>query len=165
MRGVALAFWLSSAWAVAEPFCRSAACPCLPDAGACTCMAPCSLGCTRVPCDLVCFATTCTFEVISGGTAECGQGSTCQVTSGPNAVVDCEQAVRCTYDAGANVTLECQQATCRGALGPGATVVQENGGDVDLRLGDDAGVQCTGSGPCRVARARRSPVARPRRAT
>lgn len=127
----------------------SPTCPCA--GSSCMCTTDCLAGCDGGSCDLRCSFSSCTFQAGSDSRVRCEMAQTCNSFAGEELDLTCNQTASCTFDAGPQSSLRCTASTCAGQLGHGAFVDQRNGGDVDVVLGDDAGVLCTGSGNCVVA--------------
>lgn len=118
----------------------------------------CLVGCDGGSCDLRCSFADCAFEAAGDSRVRCETVSACSTVAGEELNLTCTQAASCTFDAGAESSLRCTQSSCRGRLGHSSFVDQRTGGALDVDLGDDAGVLCTGSGACTARTGARSTV-------
>lgn len=84
--------------------------------------------------------------------------SSCSTAAADELDLTCNQTASCTFDAGAESSLRCTASTCQGRLGHSSFVDQRTGGALDVVLGNDAGVLCTGSGACTAATGAHSTV-------
>lgn len=118
----------------------------------------CLAGCDGGSCDLRCSSAACGFQAGADSRVRCEMASSCSTAAADELDLTCNQTASCTFDAGAESSLRCTASTCQGRLGHSSFVDQRTGGDLDVVLGNDAGVLCTGSGACTAATGAHSTV-------